>query len=164
MPFSFSQATSVADSFVPLSRQSSGPLRTRPTTTATSVASQDIVCAVSESRGISSTVGLAFVNLSTAETVLCQICDSQTYAKTITKISVFEPTEILFMNTARDSKLYCILHENVPDTTFTFLDRRCWSEKAGHEYVDKLAFPEDVDSVKLALGGHFFAACCLAAV
>ncbi|PLN75258.1 muts domain V-domain-containing protein [Aspergillus taichungensis] len=163
MSLSFSRATSVADSFVPLSRQSTGPLRTRPTTTATSVASQDIVCAVSESRGISSTVGLAFVNLSTAETVLCQICDSQTYAKTITKISVFEPTEILFMNTARDSKLYCILHENIPDTTFTFLDRRCWSEKAGHEYVDRLAFPEDVESVKLALGGHFFAACCLAA-
>lgn len=113
---------------------------------------------------MSSTVGLAFVNLSTAETVLCQICDSQTYVKTITKIRVLEPTEILFMNTARDSKLYYIIQENIPDTTFTFQDRRYWSDRTGHEYVDRLAFPEDVESIKVILGGNYFAACCLAAV
>lgn len=155
----------VPDSFVPLSRPSTArPKSARPATTATSVASQDIVCAVSESRGVSSTVGLAFVNLSTAETVLCQICDSQTYVKTITKIRVFEPTEILFMNTTKDSKLYYIVQENVPDTTFTFQDRRFWSERTGHEYVDRLAFPEDVESIKVILGGNYFAACCFAAV
>ncbi|KAE8165607.1 muts domain V-domain-containing protein [Aspergillus tamarii] len=152
------------DSFVPLSTQSSGPLRTRPTTTATSVASQDIICAVSESRGISSTVGLTFVNLSTAEAVLCQICDSQTYVKTVTKIGVFEPTEILFMNTAKDSKLFYIIQENIQETTLTSLDRRDWSEKTGHEYVDRLAFPEDIESIKITLGGNYFAACCFAAV
>ncbi|KJK62986.1 MutS [Aspergillus parasiticus SU-1] len=152
------------DSFVPLSRESSGPLRTRPPTTATSVASQEIICAVSESRGISSTVGLTFINLSTAEAVLCQICDSQTYVKTITKIGVFEPTEILFMNTAKDSKLFYIIQENIQETTLTFLDRRDWSEKTGHEYVDRLAFPEDIESIKITLGGNYFAACCFAAV
>ncbi|KAB8224966.1 muts domain V-domain-containing protein [Aspergillus novoparasiticus] len=152
------------DSFVPLSRQSSGPLRTRPPTTATSVASQEIICAVSESRGISSTVGLTFINLSTAEVVLCQICDSQTYVKTITKIGVFEPTEILFMNTAKHSKLFYIIQENIQETIFTFLDRRNWSEKTGHEYVDRLAFPEDIESIRITLGGNYFAACCFAAV
>ncbi|KAE8381102.1 muts domain V-domain-containing protein [Aspergillus bertholletiae] len=152
------------DSFVPLSRQSSGPSRTRLTTTATSVASQDIICAVSESRGISSTVGLTFINLSTAEAVLCQICDSQTYVKTVTKIGVFEPTEILFMNTAKDSKLFYIIQGNIPETTVTFLDRRDWSEKTGYEYVDRLAFPEDIKSIKITLGGNYFAACCFAAV
>lgn len=152
------------DSFVPLSRQSSGPLRTRPPTTATSVAFQEIICAVSESRSISSTVGLTFINLSTAEAVLCQICDSQTYVKTVTKIGVFEPTEILFMNTAKDSKLFYIIQENIQETTFTFLDRRDWSEKTGHEYVDRLAFPEDIESIKITLGGNYFAACCFAAV
>ena len=154
-----------ASSFAPLSRMGTFPRTTpRPTTTATSVASQDIICAVSESRGISSTVGLAFVNLSTAETVLCQICDSQTYVKTVTKIGVFEPTEILFANSAKDSKLFYIIQENVPDTTFTFLDRKFWSEKSGHEYVDRLAFSEDVEPIKIILGGNYFAACCFAAV
>lgn len=131
---------------------------------ASSVAAQDIVCAVSESRGISSTVGLAFVNLSTAEAVLCQICDSKTYIKTITKLGVFEPSEILLMNTAKDSMLCHIIQENLPEPTFTFLDRRCWSEKAGHEYVDRLAFAEEADSLRVTLGGNYFAACCFAAV
>ncbi|KAI9931445.1 MutS protein msh4 [Aspergillus wentii] len=162
---SFSKASSFgpAGSFAPLSRQSSRPRTARPATTATSIASQDIVCAVSESRGISSTVGLAFINLSTAEAVSCQICDSQTYVKTITKIAVFEPTEILFMSTAKDSKLFYIIQENIPDPTYTFLDRRSWSEKTGHEYVDRLAFPEDAESIKMTLGGNYFAACCFAA-
>ncbi|KAL3476769.1 muts domain V-domain-containing protein [Aspergillus californicus] len=162
--FSRASSFSASDSFAPLSRRSSTLNRTgRPTTTATSIASQDIVCAISESRGISSTVGLAFVNLSTAEAVLCQICDGQTYAKTVTKISVFEPTEILFMSTARDSKLLYIIKENIADTTINFLDRKYWAEKAGHEYVERLGFAEDVDSIKVTLGGNYFAACCFAA-
>lgn len=104
------------------------------------------------------------MNLTTAEAVLCQICDSQTYVKTITKIAVFEPTEILFMNTCKDSKLFYIVQENLPDLTFTFVDRRYWSEKTGHEYVNRLAFPEDAESIKVTLGGNYFAACCFSAV
>lgn len=136
----------------------------RAATTATTIAAQDIVCAISESRGVSSTVGLAFVNLSTAEAVLCQICDTQTYIKTVTKIGVFEPTEILLMNTAKDSKLHRIILANVESPTFTFQDRRHWSDRTGHEYVDRLAFPEDAESIKVTLGGYYFAACCFAAV
>lgn len=152
-------------SFVPTVSRCTGRLPTaRPTTTAASVAAQDIICAVSESRGVSSTVGLAFVNLATAETVLCQICDSQTYVKTIIKIGVFEPSEILFMNSAKESKLRYIIQENLPDPIFTFLDRRWWSEKTALEYMDRLAFPEEVDSLRVTLGGNYFAACCWAAV
>ena len=147
------------------SRASKRRLHTaRPTTTTTSVAAQDIICAVSESRGVSSIVGLAFVNLVTAEAVLCQICDSQTYIKTVTKLGVFEPSEILFMNTAKELKLRYIIQENLPDPTLTFLDRRCWSDKTAHEYIGRLAFPEEADSLKLILDGHYFAACSFAAV
>lgn len=161
-----SSRQSTFNSFVPLTvRNSTRRAGTaRPTTTATSVASQDIVCAVSESRGVSSTVGLAFVNLATAEVVLCQICDSQTYVKTVTKIGVFEPSEILFMSTARGSKLHYIIEENLTEPILTFVDRRCWSDKAGHEYLDRLAFPDEVDSLKVTLGGNYFAACSFAAV
>ena len=164
----YSRASSVgaSDSFVALTRASSSRPRTatRPTTSATSVASQDIVCAVSESRGVSATVGLAFVNLSTAEAVLCQICDNQTYVKTVTKIGVYEPTEILLMNSAQESKLAYILKENIPDTTFTSVDRKFWSETMGHEYVERLAFSEDVEPIKMVLEGNYFASCCFAAV
>ncbi|KAJ5108310.1 hypothetical protein N7456_004985 [Penicillium angulare] len=164
---SISRRESSIGSFVPLtSRTTTSRPRgaVKPTATATSVAAQDIVCAVSESRGISTTVGLAFVNLATAEVVLCQMCDSPTYVKAVTKIGVFEPSEILFMNTAPDSKLRFIIQENLPDPIFTFLDRRYWSDKAGHEYLDRLAFPDETDSLKVTLGGNYFAACCFAAV
>lgn len=157
---------SSVDSFLPLHSRTASRRHTvtKPTTTATSVASQDIVCALSESRGVSSTVGLAFINLATAEAVLCQICDSPTYVKTITKIGVFEPSEILFMSTAAESKLRYIVQENLPDPFFTFLDRRYWSDKGGQEYLDRLAFPDETDSLKTTLGGNYFAACCFAAV
>lgn len=163
---SINSRQSSLDSFVPLTTRASSRhhATARPTTTATSVAAQDIVCAVSESRGVSSTVGLAFVNLATAEVVLCQICDSQTYVKTVAKIGVFEPSEILFMNTSKESKLRYIIQENLPDPIFTFLERRCWPEKAGVEYLDRLAFPDEVDSLKVTLGRNYFAACCFAAV
>ncbi|KAK2754230.1 MutS protein msh4 [Arachnomyces sp. PD_36] len=152
-----------------IGRRPSGRSRTtrttRATTVATSVAGQDIICAISESRGISPTVGLAFVNLSTSEAVLCQICDSQTYAATIHKLAVFDPTEILFMNTAKEpeSKLYSIVEENLPELRITTIDRRYWSEKAGHEYVRQLAFQDEIESINVFLGGNYFAACCLAA-
>ena len=138
----------------------------RPTTAATSVASQEIICAISESRGVSTTVGLAFINLSTSEAVLCQICDSQTYVRTVNKIGVFDPTEILFMSTAKDSqsKLYSIVRENLPELTVTFIDRKYWSDKSGHDYVEMLAFPEAIESIKVFLDGNYFAACCFAAV
>ncbi|KAH8703415.1 putative DNA mismatch repair protein Msh4 [Talaromyces proteolyticus] len=139
---------------------------TRPTTRATSIASQEVLCAVSESRGVSPTVGLAFVNLSTSEAVLCQVCDNNSYVRTINKIAVFEPTELLFMSTrsAQQTKLFGIIQEYIPDLIIHCVDRRYWSDRASHEYVDKLAFPAELDSIQLALENHYFAACCLAAV
>ncbi|KAJ5239371.1 hypothetical protein N7468_003990 [Penicillium chermesinum] len=157
--------SSSVGSFLPLRSRTASrrPQTAKPTTIATSVASQDIVCAVCESRGVSSTIGLALINLATAEVVLCQICDSPTYVKTVTKIGVFEPSEILFMSTAAESKLRYIVQENLPDPVFTFLDRRYWSDKGGQEYLDRLAFPDETDSLKLTLGGNYFAACSFAA-
>lgn len=139
---------------------------TRPTTSGTSIACQEVVCAINESRGVSPTVGLAFVNLSTSEAVLCQICDSNSYARTINKLAVFEPTELLFMNTrsARQTMLYDTIQNNIPDLIISSIDRRYWSDRASQEYVDKLAFPEELESIRGSLERHYFAACCLAAV
>lgn len=145
--------------------------RSRPRTAATSTGygeTNEIICALSESRGISPTVGLSFVNLSTSEAVLCQFADTQTYARTCHKIKVFGPSEIIHMNTAIDSKLLSIVHENLEvgkhDILMTSIDRRYWSESTGYEYLQHLAFPSDLESLKLSIGGNYFAACCFAAV
>jgi DNA mismatch repair protein MSH4 len=130
------------------------------------VNSQRIICAISESRGISPTVGLAFVNISTGEAVLSQICDTQTYVRTMHKLAVFDPSEILIANTAfnSNSKMLSFIEENVPDIHITPLDRKYYAETTGLDYIQQLAFVEDVEAIKIAIGGNYFATCCLAAV
>ena len=144
--------------------------RSRPRTAATSSAFVDneVICAVTESRGISPTVGLSFVNLSTSEAVLCQFPDTQTYARTCHKLKVFNPSIILYASNTQDSKLVSIIIENFDvsknETQITEMDRRYWSEDNGHEYLQRLAFPDDLETLRISMGGNFFASCCFGAV
>ncbi len=147
------------------------PSTARPRTGASTIArieSQNVICAVAESRGISPTVGLAFVNLDTAEAVLCQICDSQTYVRTIHKLKVQGPSEILIISTAASpkSKLFSIIEETLEDidSKLTLLDRRYWAETTGYEYIQSYALKEDIEAIKVAVTGNYYAVCCIAAV
>jgi DNA mismatch repair protein MSH4 len=156
----------------PRTRRSTGrPSTARSRTGASTIArleAQQIVCAIAESRGISPTVGLAFVNLDTGEAVLCQLCDSQTYVRTIHKLKVYGPSEILIVSTAASpkSKLLSIVEENIDDleSKLTLLDRRYWAESTGFEYIQSLAFLDDVEALKIAVAGNYYAVCCIAAV
>ena len=156
----------------PRTRRSTGrPGTARPKTGVSTIAgieAQEIVCAVTESRGISPTVGLAFVNLDNAEAVLCQICDSQTYVNTIHKLKVYGPSEILIMSTAASpkSKLFSIIEENILDmgSKLSLFDRRYWVESTGAEYIQSLAFKDDIEAIKVAVSGNYYAVCCIAAV
>ena len=141
--------------------------RTKTRPSASTYGGQEIVCAITESRGISPTIGLAFVNVSTTEAVICQIVDNATYVRTLHKLAVFEPSEVIFPNTAIapiKSKLYSIIEANVPDLKITTADRRYWAENRGVDYIQNLAFREDVEAIKVAIGGNYYATCCLAAV
>ncbi|KAB2100972.1 MutS 4 [Alternaria gaisen] len=155
----------------PGTRRNTGrPSTARPRTGASTIArveAQNVVCAIAESRGISPTVGLAFVNLDTAEAVLCQICDSQTFVRTVHKLKVYGPSEILIVSTAASprSKLFSIIEENLEDigSKLTLLDRRYWAESTGYEYIQSLAFKEDVEAIKVSVTGNYYAVCCMAA-
>ncbi|PVH85696.1 DNA mismatch repair protein-like protein muts [Cadophora sp. DSE1049] len=129
--------------------------------------SQQIVCAISEGRGISPTVGLAFVNITTGEAVLSQICDNQFYARTINKLHVFDPTEILIVSTSgppnKKSNMYSVVEENIVGSRIITVDRKYWSETVGLDYIQDLAFTEDIGAIKVAIGGNYFATCCFAA-
>lgn len=113
-------------------------------------------------------MGLAFVNVSTGEAVMSQICDNQFYVRTVLKLQVFEPTEILLVSTSGPpnpkSKMYSLIEEGVIGSRIVCVDRRYWSEPAGMDFIQQLAFPEDVEAIKVATGGNFYATCCLAAV
>lgn len=154
------------------SRRSNGrPSTARPRTGVSiigGIEAQQIVCAVTESRGVAPTVGLAFVNLDTAESVLCQISDSQTYVRTVHKLQVYAPSILLVTNSAAspESKLLSIIKENLAevDCQLEFIDRRYFAETTGLEYLEQLAFRDDIEAIKVAIGGNYFSVCCFAAV
>lgn len=70
------------------------------------------------------------------------------------------------MSTAANpkSKLYSIVETNIPQCPITVMDRRYWSETMGVEYIQQLAFKQDIEAIKVSIGGNYFATCCIAAV
>ncbi|KAI0013156.1 DNA mismatch repair protein-like protein MutS [Xylariaceae sp. FL0662B] len=129
--------------------------------------SHEIICAVSEARGVSPTVGLAFINITTNEAVLSQICDSQFYVKTAHKMHVYGPSTILLVNTAfppnPKSNLLTVLEEELRGTPIHPLDRKYWSETAGFEFIQTLVFREDHEAIRVAIQGNYYATCSFAA-
>ncbi|RPA93986.1 hypothetical protein L873DRAFT_1837804 [Choiromyces venosus 120613-1] len=146
----------------------SRPRTSRPRT-ATSTAGggvQQVVCAVTESRGVSVIIGLCFVNTTTGECVLSEICDTQTYVRTMQKLSVFDPTEILVSPAAvapPKSTLLSIIEDYVPGAMITEVPRRYFNEQSGHDYIQQLAFPGEVAGIKVAVSGKFYAISAAAA-
>ncbi|ROW00008.1 hypothetical protein VPNG_08330 [Cytospora leucostoma] len=113
-------------------------------------------------------LGVALVNVSTGEAVLSQICDNQSYVKTTHKLAVFEPSRILIVSTScppnPKSSLYATIEEELPGVPIVPLSRTYWSETAGLEFIQALAFREDVEAVKVAIEGNFYATCSFSAV
>ena len=130
--------------------------------------SHSVICAVSEARGVSPSVGIALVNVSLGDVTLSQICDNQSYVKTIHKIQLASPSRILFMSTAcppnTRSTLYSLVHDLVPEAQVDSFDRAAWSEVAGLGYIDDLAFESDVAPIKVAIQGKFYATTSFSAV
>lgn len=129
---------------------------------------RQIICAVSEGRGVPPVVGLAIIDIDIGSAVMSQICDTQCYVHTIHKIRVHEPKEILIVSSAgppnRKSVLYSIIEEELSDVPITTLDRKYWSEITGLAYIESLAFHEDVNALKVSVNGNFYAICALSAV
>ncbi|KAF5025991.1 hypothetical protein F66182_1893 [Fusarium sp. NRRL 66182] len=155
----------------PGTRPSTASGRKSRNTTASSILglseTQDIVCAVSEARGVSPAVGVAFVNVSVGEVVISQICDNQSYVKTIHQIQLSAPSSIVFMSTAcppnNPSILFSLVQELIPQTQIDALDRSAWSEADGLECIQNLAFKDDIEPLKVATQGKFYAISSFAA-
>ncbi|KAL0637754.1 MutS protein msh4 [Maublancomyces gigas] len=102
----------------------------------------------------------------TGECVLSEICDSQTYVRTMHKLSVFDPTEILVPNTAvipRKSTLLSITEHYLPGAVITQVPRKYYNEQMGHDYIQQLAFSDDIAGIKVAVSAKFYAISAAAA-
>lgn len=141
---------------------------TRYTPFSTTTEASQVICALSEARGVTPSVGAAFFNVSTSEVILTHISDSQFYSKTIHKLHVLEPSRILLLDSAGSvnpkSHLRHMIEENVPYARIIFFDRKHWSESAGEQYLDTLAPREDAETIKVATRGNFYTTCAFAAV
>jgi DNA mismatch repair protein MSH4 len=117
---------------------------------------------------VSPSVGIAFVDVSLGEVTLSQICDNQSYVKTIHKIQMMSPSRIVFMSTVcppnTPSTLYSLIRDLIEDVPLDAFDRSAWSEIAGLDYIEELAFESDVQPIKVAIQGKFYATTSFAAV
>jgi DNA mismatch repair protein MSH4 len=143
------------------------PSTARPRTGISSVNNQDIVCAITESRGVTPVIGIALLNLSTCETILWQINDGTQYTRTLETISVYEPQIIVipaFGNTA--TKMSSIIEACYGDISrLESIDRQYFTEASGIELLQQLARPEDYEAMRTqSLTVNYFAVCCFAAV
>lgn len=153
-------------------RRRAAPGRKARTGTASSILGlgeqHNVVCALAEARGVTPSVGVSLINVSLGEVILSQICDNQSYVKTIHKMQMASPSRILFMNTAcppvKASVLFSLVEELIPEAIVDSFDRSAWSENAGLDFIHTLAFPSDLEPIKVALQGKFYAVCCFAAV
>ncbi|EJP68096.1 MutS domain V [Beauveria bassiana ARSEF 2860] len=149
-----------------LSRPTTASGRKSRATNASSVVgeAQTIVCAVCEARGVSPSVGIAFVNTSLGEAVLSQICDNQSYVKTLHKIRINWPSRIICLaQGTRPTSLMSLLRTMFADIPIDVTDRSFWSETKGIEYINKLAFETDIPPIQVAIQGKYYAVSALAA-
>ncbi|RKO87882.1 hypothetical protein BDK51DRAFT_27277 [Blyttiomyces helicus] len=103
------------------------------------------VVAVVEGRGVASEIGLAAINCGTAQCQLYQFADSQTYVKTLHKISLLDPVEILMPITAVEptrSKLCHIIEEAFPDTDLVPAQRKYFNDEAGLTFIANYCLEE----------------------
>ncbi|KAF4127029.1 DNA mismatch repair protein MSH4 [Geosmithia morbida] len=122
---------------------------------------QDIICAVSEARGVTPSVGVAFINSTLGEVTLSQILDNQSYVRTVHKMHMLSPSSIIFMPAAcppnNPGTLYYLIRQLLPETQLQIFNRAAWSESSGLDYIRHLAFEDDIDPLMVAVQGKYHA-------
>lgn len=80
--------------------------------------------------------------------------DSQTYIRTLQKLDVFDPTEIIFPITSsvpNKSKLFLLVEEFFPGSKFIQASRRSFSEEADRNLILQYAFASEKEALAYEL-------------
>ncbi|KAI9098293.1 hypothetical protein DFS34DRAFT_620420 [Phlyctochytrium arcticum] len=120
--------------------------------------------AISEGRGFATEVGMAMFNLRTNVCQLYQFVDSHAYIKTLSKILLMEPTEIIVSATVftpTKSKLLQAIEAHVTDCQIVPVSRNTFNDNHGLNYVQQYGLEDEQDgAISPALPSRFY---CLAA-
>ena len=97
-------------------------------------------------------VGIASIDVKSPNITLSQYSDSSTFVRTMTKLNILNPVEIIFPNTlteaASQSELYRIISES-SSCTITSVQRRYFNESTGLQYLKQLSI-SSFDDIKIA--------------
>ncbi|KAK3612393.1 hypothetical protein CHS0354_031987 [Potamilus streckersoni] len=126
--------------------------------------SASVVVAVVEGRGLArGEIGMASLDLKSPVLILSQFADTSTYVKTVTKIQILHPLEILFPNTACEagstSKLFKVISDDFQNVSISTVQRKYFNETRGLQYVQQLSIPE-YNMVEMEVSSKYY---CLAA-
>ncbi|KAJ3129702.1 MutS protein msh4 [Nowakowskiella sp. JEL0407] len=138
--------------------------RNQSTQDASSVASSnDTVVAMSESRGSASgEVGLAAINCSSGQVLLCQFADSSTYVRTLHALYRIQPNEILLPNTnitPTKSTLCELVEEKIGKVSPVL--RKYFNVESGMQMVNQFSLKEDISTLLVAVKNKYY---CLSAL
>ncbi|CDH55141.1 predicted protein [Lichtheimia corymbifera JMRC:FSU:9682] len=89
---------------------------------------------LAEGRGVSPEVGICIVHVTTGECTLSQVPDTPSYSRTLHKIHLNDPHNILFANTALEpgtTQLYQLVNENFPEISTSVIPRKYFSDDVG---------------------------------
>ncbi|GAB6032154.1 MutS protein msh4 [Chamberlinius hualienensis] len=149
----------------------SSALRNRSYSTCTSSSRTiipSIVIALAEGRGHArGEMGLASLDLRNPELTLSQFPDSHTYFKTLNRLHLLQPLEVIVPNTAFDSGsmnvILKLIKDNFPKTATVSVQRRYFNETKGLEYIKRLCMPE-CKSTEMIVADKYYALAAAAAL
>ena len=104
---------------------------------------------------------MATISVTNPTLVICQFTDTRTYVRTLTKLLVFNPSEILLPNNLgaldrQDSgKLYQEISEEFPGANIVHIHRKYFKESRGLQAFRNLCSPE-YSSVELQLSHKYY--------
>ncbi|CAH1101190.1 unnamed protein product [Psylliodes chrysocephalus] len=118
------------------------------------------IVALTEGRGQARCeVGIAVINLSSPVLVISQISDSHTYINTLTKINIFNPTDILFPQTFENvhgNRLMTKIKTQFPKIKYNAIHRRLFNKLNGLDMLSKLCIPS-LNGIVLVLQHRYYA-------
>ncbi|KAL5005729.1 hypothetical protein ScPMuIL_016887 [Solemya velum] len=123
-----------------------------------------VIVAIVEGRGLAKgEVGMASLDLKSPILTLSQFSDTTTYVKTITKLQILQPLEIILPNTACENgtmtKLFKLLNDQYQHTNISTVQRKYFNETKGLQYVKQLCVAE-YNTVEMEVASRYY---CLAA-
>lgn len=107
--------------------------------------SNRIVIGLAEGRGGNPEIGMVIIDLNSAECIMHQYNDYLSYTRTIQKLVLYQPIEIIIPKTMihpSPSKLVIAVQNYLPQLNLIATERRIFNEDIGRKYINQLTIDE----------------------